>query len=319
MTGTEFGYKLISEEHGPNDLVEYARLAEESDFEFAMISDHYHPWIERQGESPFVWATIGGIAEATDELRLGTGVTCPTIRVHPAIVAQATATAASMLEGRFFFGVGTGEQLSEHVLGDRWPEHEVRLEMLEEALGVIRDLWEGENYSHHGKHYTVENAKLYTLPEELPPIHIAADGPRAAESAAEHGDGFIGVEPDPELIGTYEDAGGDGPKYGEVTVCYAESEEEAVETAYEWWPQEGLSGELLWILPTPAHFEQATEMVSEEEIGELVPCGPDPEEHVEAIQELIDAGYDHVCVHQVGPDQEGFFEFYDEEVLPALG
>ena len=314
----DLGYKLISEEHGPNALVKNAKRAEESEFSFAMISDHYHPWVEQQGESPFVWATIGGIAEATDDLQLGTGVTCPTVRTHPAIIAQATATAATMLDGRFFFGVGTGEQLSEHITGERWPEHDVRLEMLEETIEVIRGLWQGENYSHHGKHYTVENAKLYTLPEDPPSIHVAADGSKAATMAAEYGDGFIGVEPDPDLIDTYEGAGGGEPKYGEVSVCYAKTEEEAIETAHEWWPHEGLTGELLWILPTPAHFEQATQMVSQEDIAELLPCGPDPEEHVQAIEEYADAGYDRVCVHQIGPNQEGFFEFYEEEVLPAF-
>ena len=170
----EIGYALSSEEHAPADLVRYARLAEERGFTYALISDHFHPWTDRQGQSPFVWSVIGAIAEATERLRLGTGVTCPTIRIHPAIIAQAAATAAALMPGRFFLGVGTGENLNEHILGDRWPEGRVRLEMLEEAIEVIRLLWQGGYQSHHGTHYTVEQARLYTLPDEPPPIMVAA-------------------------------------------------------------------------------------------------------------------------------------------------
>src|ERR687883_157173 len=189
----ELGYALSSEEHTPNDLVRYARRAEEVGFAFALISDHYHPWLDQQGQSPFVWSVVGAIAHATQRLRLGTGVTCPTMRIHPAIVAQAAATAAAMMPGRFFLGVGTGENLNEHILGDRWPEADVRREMLEEAVEVIRLLWQGGQRSHHGRHYTVENARVYTLPETPPPIIVAASGPKAAELAGRIGDGFWGV------------------------------------------------------------------------------------------------------------------------------
>jgi coenzyme F420-dependent glucose-6-phosphate dehydrogenase len=189
------GYALSTEEHGPGELVRYARLAEEAGFEFAVISDHYHPWIDRQGESAFVWSIIGAIANATDRLRLGTGVTCPTIRLHPAIIAQAAATAATLLPGRFFLGVGSGENLNEHVVGERWPPVAVRLEMLEEAIEAIRELWSGALVSHRGKHYTVENARLYTLPDEPPPLVVAAAGPNAAALAGRLGDGLVGVSP----------------------------------------------------------------------------------------------------------------------------
>src|SRR5687767_3809814 len=204
----ELGYALSSEEHGPRELVEHARAAEETGFTFALISDHFHPWVDKQGQSPFVWSVIGGIAEATEELRLGTGVTCPTIRIHPAIVAQAAATSAAMLPGRFFLGVGTGENLNEHVLGDRWPETEVRQEMLEEAVAVIRLLWQGGQQSHRGRYYTVENARLYTLPEQPTPIMVAAGGPKAAELAGRIGDGFIGTSAERELLATFDRAGG---------------------------------------------------------------------------------------------------------------
>ncbi|WP_049927164.1 TIGR03557 family F420-dependent LLM class oxidoreductase [Halopiger goleimassiliensis] len=316
---TDIGHKLICELHGPNDLVEYARLADESAFDFAMISDHYHPWLSSQGESPMVWNVIGAIAEATDDLPLGTGVTCPTTRIHPAIVAQAAATAGVQLPDRFFLGVGTGENLNEHVTGQRWPEHAVRLEMLEEALEIVRTLWEGETTSYRGEYFTVENARLYTIPDDPPPIRIAADGPKAARMAGEHGDGLIAVEPDADLVETFESAGGEGdPTYGEVAVCYHEDERTAIEHAHERWRHEGIPGELLWELPTPAHFEQASQSVSEDDIAELITCGPDPDEHVETIREYVDAGFDHVVVHQIGSNQAEFVEFYENEVLPAI-
>jgi G6PDH family F420-dependent oxidoreductase len=315
----EVGYKLSSEEHGPGDLVRYAQRAEEAGFSFALISDHYHPWVDRQGQSPFVWGVIGGIAHATRRLRLGTGVTCPGIRIHPAIVAHAAATAAAMMPGRFFLGVGTGENLNEHILGSRWPSAEIRREMLEEAVLVIRLLWQGGVRSHRGRYYTVENARLYTLPDEPPPVLVAGGGPRAAELAGRIGDGFIGVAPERRLVERFKAAGGVGkPRYAELTVCWARDEAEARRTAHSWWPIAAMPGALLTELALPAHFEDAASLVSEERIGETVVCGPDPERHLAGIREYADAGYDHVWVHQVGPDQEGFFEFYAREVLPKL-
>jgi coenzyme F420-dependent glucose-6-phosphate dehydrogenase len=206
----EIGYALSSEEHSPNDLVRYARRAEEAGFTFALISDHYHPWIDRQGHSSFVWNVIGAIAQATERLRLGTGVTCPTIRIHPAIVAQAAATSAVMMPGRFFLGVGSGENLNEHILGGYWPSAEVRLEMLEEAVEVIRLLWQGGSQSHRGRYFTVENARVYTLPDELPPLVVAASGQRAAELTGRIGDGLISTSPDSELPSSFRQAGGAG-------------------------------------------------------------------------------------------------------------
>jgi coenzyme F420-dependent glucose-6-phosphate dehydrogenase len=312
----EIGYALSSEEHGPADLVRYARLAEERGFTYALVSDHFHPWTDRQGESPFVWAVVGAIAEATHELRLGTGVTCPTIRTHPAVIAHASATAAALMPGRFFLGLGTGENLNEHVLGDSWPEGAVRLEMLAEAIEVIRLLWQGGYQSHHGRHYTVEQARLYTLPEEPPPIMVAADKEDAAELAATAGDGLIGTSPDEELLSQFENAGGKRkPRFGQVTVCWAEDEASARKTALEWWPNAALPGELGQELALPRHFEQATQLVSEDDIAETVVCGPDPGAHRAMIEKYAEAGYDHVYVHQVGPDQEGFLDFYSREIL----
>jgi G6PDH family F420-dependent oxidoreductase len=314
------GYALSSEEHPPGALVRWARLAEERGFGYALISDHFHPWTDRQGHSPFVWTTIGAIAEATERLRLGTGVTCPTIRTHPAIVAQAAATAAALMPGRFFLGVGTGENLNEHVLGDRWPEGAVRLEMLAEAIEVIRLLWQGGYQSHHGRHYTVEEARIYTLPDEPPDLMVAAGQPGAAKLAGEAGDGLVSTSPDPELVSEFEEAGGGGkPRIGQLTVCWAEDEGEARRTALEWWPNAALPGELGQELALPRHFEQAAQLVTEDAVAEKVVCGPDPAKHLELIDQFADAGFDHVYVHQVGPDQEGFLDFYAREILERAG
>jgi coenzyme F420-dependent glucose-6-phosphate dehydrogenase len=315
----ELGYALSSEEHAPNDLVRYARRAEEVGFAFALISDHYHPWIDRQGHSPFVWSVIGGISQATERLVLGTGVTCPTMRIHPAIIAQAAATSAAMMPGRFFLGVGTGENLNEHILGDRWPPHDMRLEMLEEAVEIIRMLWEGEPLTYRGVHYTVENARIYTLPDPLPPILVAASGPHAAEEAGHIGDGLITTAPEAELLKRFEAEGGAGkPRYGQLTVCWAQDEATARRIAYEHWPTAATKGELNQELPTPAHFEQAAKMVREEDVAQAIICGPDPERHIAGVKEFVDAGYDHVYIHQIGPDQDGFFRFYERDVLPKL-
>lgn len=314
----QLGYALSSEEHSPTDLVRYAQRAEEVGFGFAMISDHFHPWIDRQGQSPFVWSVIGAVAHATERLRLGTGVTCPMIRMHPAIVAQAASTAAAMMPGRFILGLGTGENLNEHILGDRWPPGSVRLEMLEEAIEVITKLWEGEQTTHHGRYYTVEGARIYTLPEEPPLILVAAKGKKATELAARNG-GLIGTAPDPELLRRFDEAGGiDKPRYGMIHVCWAEDDASARRIAREWWPNGPLTGELSVELPLPRHFEQAAEMIDEEDVARSFTCSADPEKHLHAIDAYVEAGYDHVYVHQVGPDQEGFFRFYEREVLPKL-
>lgn len=317
--GIELGYALSSEEHLPNDLVRFAQRAEQVGFTFALISDHYHPWTDQQGQSPFVWSVLGAIAYATDKLRVGTGVTCPLLRIHPAIIAQAAATIGSMMPGRFFLGVGTGEHLNEHILGDKWPPSDVRREMLAEAVEIIRLLWQGGSQSFYGMFYQVENAQVYTLPSELPEIYVAAAGENAAELAGEIGDGLIVTSPDKKLVKTFDDSGGQGkPHYGQITVCYARDEKKAMETAHKWWPQATLKGELHQELPLPAHFEQGTQDVTPEQVCESITCGPDPARHMQAIQKYIDAGITHVYVHQVGPDQDAFFDFYQNEILPRF-
>ncbi len=314
---TTLGYALSSEEHRPNELVRNASRAENAGFEFALISDHFHPWLDEQGHSPFVWSVIGAIAHATERLRLGTGVTCPTTRIHPAIIAQAAATAACMMPDRFFLGVGTGENLNEHILGDRWPAYDRRAEKLVEAIKVIRMLWEGRSQTYYGRHYTIENARIYTLPENAPPILIAASGTTAAEMASEHGDGLISTAPSAETVSSFQANGKDNrPCYGQMTVCCAESEFEARKIAYQYWRNAALHGELSQILPTPTHFEQATRNVTEDEVAETILCGNNPSRHIEQIEEYSKAGFDYIYVHQVGPNQDAFFDFYERDILP---
>jgi len=314
---TEYGYFLSSEEHGAPALVEYARQAEQAGFTSAWISDHFHPWLDTQGESPFVWCTIGGIA-ATTQLRLTTAVTCPTFRTHPAVIAQAAATASTMFGGRFTLGVGSGENLNEHILGQHWPPTEVRLEMLEEAVEVMRKLWTGDIVTHHGRHYTVENARIYSLPQNPPAVMVSGFGPKAVDVAARIGDGYMNASPAKELVQQYVDAGGKGPKAAGVKLCWGDDEDQCVKLAHELWRSSGVPGELSQELPMPAHFEQAAQLVTPEKYAESVSCGPDPQKHAGAIKKYVDAGFDEIYISQIGPDQQGFFEFFNRELRPLL-
>jgi G6PDH family F420-dependent oxidoreductase len=312
----KIGYFLSSEEFGPHDLVTQARKAEAAGFHALWISDHYHPWNDEQGHSPFVWSVIGALAEATS-LPVTTGVTCPTVRIHPAIIAQAAATSGVLHRGRFQLGVGSGEALNEHILGDRWPEADMRLEMLEEAVEVIRLLWQGGDCSHHGRHYTVENARVYDLPDEPPPIVVSGFGPKAIRLAAKIGDGFCTTSPDEEAIGLYRSEGGAGPVQAGTKVCFMDSREHALETVLRLWPNEGLPGELAQVLPTPAHFEQACELVTGDHIAS--PVGPDLDEHAASLRQYADAGVDELFVQQIGPEQDAFFSTWAKEILPRFG
>jgi G6PDH family F420-dependent oxidoreductase len=315
----ELGYALSSEEHSPADLVRHARLAEEAGFGFGLISDHIHPWTNAQGHSGFVWGVLGAIAQTTSEFRIGTGVTCPLIRIHPAIVAHAAATTACLMPGRFFLGVGTGENLNEHVLGAKWPAPDERLELLEEAVGLMRELWQGDYTTHRGKHYTVENLRLFDVPDDPPEIAIAAMQPQAAELAGRIGDALVNVAPKEEIIQAFDDAGGKGkPKYGQVTVCWAESKDEAKQTAFEVWPNALVEGSASQELPLPSDFEELVEGRSPDELEGTLTLGPDADEYVEALEEYEQAGYTRVYVHQVGPDQEGFLKFAKSELFGRL-
>jgi len=283
------------------------------------ISDHFHPWLDVQGHSPFAWNVLSAIAVQTSTLGLATGVTCPSVRYHPAIVAQAAATCAAMMPGRFFLGVGSGENLNEHILGRGWPSAPIRLDMLEEAIQVIRLLWQGGEQSWEGKFFTVDHARLYTLPDEPPQLFVAASGELAAKAAGRLGDGLISTSPDKSVVETFTASGGGGkPHYGQITVCWASDENAAVKTAHEWWASAAVPGELSQELPLPRHFEQAVQRIRDEDIQESIICGPDPEKHRKAIQEFVDAGIENVYIHQVGPDQAGFFDFYRREILPGF-
>jgi G6PDH family F420-dependent oxidoreductase len=318
--GLGVGLHLSCEEHPPGLLVDTARRAEEAGFGFLTISDHFHPWTRGQGESPFVWAVLGAIAQATERVPVGTAVTCPTIRTHPAIVAHAAATTAAMMPGRFFLGVGTGERLNEAVHGDRWPSAPVRREMLEEAVEVMRALWTGEVVrAHHGRHYTVEHARLFTLPDEPPPVVVSGFGPQAAELAGRIGDGYMHVAPEAELLETFRRAGGAGkPSYGKLDTCVAASDAEARRIAFETWPTSALQGELGQELATPEHYEQAAANVTEEQVAEGILCSSDAGDHLGRLREFAAAGFDHVTVQQCGRDQQRLISLYAEEVLPEL-
>lgn len=315
----DLGYALSSEEHAPRDLVRWARRAEACGFSFAMISDHYHPWVERQGQASFVWTVLGAIGQATGRLTLITGVTCPTMRIHPAILAQAAATTAALLPGRFLFGIGSGENLNEHILGQRWPSAEIRLAMLEEAVQVIRLLWSGGLQSHYGTYYTVEDARLFTLPEEPPLVLIAASGSQAAALAGQLGDGLITTAPDRALVERFSSAGApERPRYTRITGCVADDAAAARHTAHAWWPNAALPGILFTELALPGHVEQACKIITEAEVAREVLCGPDVRPWVERIETCARAGFDHVCLHQVGPDQDAFFDFFERALRPAL-
>ena len=313
------GYTLSSEENDAPSLVEQAARAERAGFAFAGISDHFHPWIDKQGQSPFVWSVIGAISQVCS-LPVTTAVTCPTVRTHPAIIAQAAATCAVLLgEGRFTLGVGTGEALNEHVLGDAWPHTELRLEMLEEAVEVIRRLWTGEVVSHEGRHYRVDTARIYTLPATPPPIFMSAFGPKALEVAGRIADGFITTKPDADSVKDFRAAkGADAPAQAGFKVAWGPTRDEAIDTAYEIWPNSGVPGELSQVLPSPQHFEQASELVTREKFSENGAFGPDVAEHVEAYAPFLDAGFDDVYVANMGPHYADMIAAYGSDVLPEL-
>jgi len=313
----EIGYALTSELHNANEMVRHAQQAEDAGFMFAMISDHFHPFFTCHGESPFVWSVIGALAQATHHLRVGSGVTCPLIRYHPAIIAQAAATCETMMPGRFFLGVGTGANLNEHILGDAWPAPAVRVEMLAEAIELIRLLWRGKQQNYRGKYYTLDQARLYSLPEKPPPLVVAASGQVMARLAARMGDGLVGLSPDRSLVDTYLASSFDKnrPRYAQMTVCWAKNAAEARQTALNWWPLGLIPGQVIPELPIPAHYDALRAQFCEEDITRAVVCGPDPALHQAKLDEFINAGFTHIYIHQVGPDQAGFFDFYQKHFL----
>ncbi|NJP33911.1 TIGR03557 family F420-dependent LLM class oxidoreductase [Micromonospora thermarum] len=312
------GYFLSTEEFTPAELLAQARGAERAGFEALWISDHYHPWTDAQGQSPFVWSVIGALSQVC-RLPVTTAVTCPTVRIHPAVVAQAAATSAVLHEGRFVLGVGTGEALNEHILGDVWPHTDTRLEMLEEAVAVMRELWQGGFVSHRGQHYTVDHARIYTLPDTPPKVYVSGFGPKAVDVAARIGDGYINTSPDAELVQRFRSAGGgDKPVQAGFKAAYADSEDEGARIAYERWPNAGVPGELSQVLSSPRHFEQAASLVPQEMMKSAFVCGNDADAHVAKIEEYAKAGFDEVYVANVGPNWPGLFDLYERDVHPRV-
>jgi G6PDH family F420-dependent oxidoreductase len=316
---TTFGYTLMCEQQGPRQLVRQASLAEEAGFDFAVVSDHFHPWLEEQGESPYAWSVLGAVAERTERMNLMTMVTCPIVRYHPALVAQKAATVQLLSEGRFALGLGAGENLNEHVVGMGWPPAHERHQMLAEAIEIIRELWEGGFVTHDGEYFTVHDARLYSLPARLPKIFVAAGGEEAAGLAAASGDGLIATEPRSGLVQAYRGAGGEGSTWAQIAVCWAQDEERALQTAHRYFRFAVPGWKVQSELPNPVNFEAASKTVRPEDVAELVPCGPDPEKYVQGIQKFLDAGFENVAIVQAGPDQEGFIEFWNKELAPALG
>ena len=311
----QIGYFLSCEEFDPRDLVEQAKRAEAAGFHALWISDHYHPWNDEQGHSAFVWSVIGALSQATS-LPVTTGVTCPTVRIHPAVIAQAAATSAVMTGGRFNLGVGSGEALNEHILGDHWPEADVRLEMLEEAVEVMRLLWQGGQRSHYGVHYAVENARVYDLPDEPPPVLVSGFGPKAVKLAARIGDGFCTTSPDEEMIGLYRSEGGTGPVHAGTKVCFMDDEAEARGPRTGCGRTRRCPASSPRSSPRPSHFEQACSLVEPEMLA--TPVGPDLDAHSESLKAYADAGVDELFVQQIGPEQDAFFERWAPEILPRF-
>ncbi len=305
-----WGYTLSSEEWGPRQLMQAASEAEGAGFDFCSISDHFHPWVEAQGHSPFVWSVLGAVAASTERIEVLTGVTCPTIRLHPVVVAHAAATTSLLFGDRFSLGLGSGEALNEHILGHRWPTPEVRLAMLAEAVQVIREMWTGNTVDWKGEFFKVENARLFDPPEQAVPVILSGFGPSSAELAAKAGDGLFSHGPSAELIDTYRSAGGTGPRYAQINVCYGRDEETCAKTVQQVWPNGAMPGQLAQDLPTWTHFEQVAQLVTVQDASDGIPCGPDVDAIVDLAGRYVDAGYDHLYFHQIGPDQHSFIELW---------
>ncbi|WFE30420.1 TIGR03557 family F420-dependent LLM class oxidoreductase [Solwaraspora sp. WMMD791] len=314
----QIGYKLATEAFGPAELIAQAVRAEQAGFDFVEMSDHFHPWLDSQGHSPFTWSVLGAIAARTDRIGLATGVTCPSLRYHPAIVAQAAATMALLSDGRFTLGVGAGERLNEHVTGQPFPSVQGRHERLREALEIIRLLWSGGYHSYQGRHLQLDDARVFDLPETLPVIAVAASGAASARLAAELGDGLFATEPKGSIVEQFQQAGGTGPRYAEVPMAWAVDDDQAIKAAWEssrW----ALTGwKVMSELPNPVNFEAASAMVDAGDIAEHFSVGPDPAVHLEAVRPYVDAGFDHIVLQNAGPDPDGFMDFFERELAGRL-
>ncbi len=319
---TDFGYTMMCEQAGPNQLVRDVKKAEDAGFDFSVISDHYQPWLDEQGHSPYAWSVLGAAAHATERIGLMSYVTCPILRYHPAVVAQKAATVQILSDNRFRLGLGSGENLNEHVIGQRWPSVGARHQMLREAVDIIGALFDsgGDSVNYRGKYFDVETAKLWDLPDQRVPIGIAVSGSDSCELAGSKADVMVAVEPEQKLVQMFESAGGKGKaRVGQVAVCYDPDRDAAIKRAHEQFRWFGLGWKVNADLPNPDSFDSATQFVTPEQVAEAIPCGPDVSAHVEGIKPFIDAGFTEVALVQIGAQsQDPFIAWAQDELLPAL-
>jgi len=317
---TTFGYTMMTEQAGPRELVDHVVRAEAAGFDFSVTSDHYFPWLDTQGHSPYAWSVLGAAAQATSRIPLMTYVTCPTFRYHPAVVAQKAATVQLLSEGRFRLGLGAGENLNEHVVGGGWPSADVRHEMLAEAVEIIRALFGGGYVNHRGTHFDVESAKLWDVPDPVPPIGIAVSGPQSCKLAGELADLVIATEPERSLVTAFDENGGAGkPRVGQLPVSYDPDRDTAVKRAHDQFRWFGGGWKVNSELPGPKSFASATEFVRQEDVAQSIPCGDDVEAFVEAVRPFVEAGFTEVALVQIGGDtQRDFLQWAQKRLLPAL-
>lgn len=322
------GYTLMTEQSGPRDLVKWAVAAEDVGFDFEVMSDHYSPWLSAQGHAPYAWSVLGAVAHATERVELMTYVTCPTIRYHPAVVAQKAATVQLLAEGRFILGLGAGENLNEHVVGERWPIVTTRHDMLAEAIEIIRDLHSGDLVDHHGEHFRVESARIWDVPEGGVPIGVAVSGPESVSRFAPLADHLIATDPKKEILDGWNategaprvgGTGGSARAIGQIPICWDPDKEAAVERAHEQFRWFAGGWAVNSDLPTTAGFAGASQFVRPEDVAKSIPCGPDLDAIVEAVGTFADAGFTDVALVQVGGDhQEWFLAEAAEPLLAKL-
>lgn len=312
-----FGYTLMTEQSGVRDLVGYATAAESAGFDFEVSSDHFSPWLTSQGHAPNAWVVLGAVAQATSSVELMTYVTCPTMRYHPAVVAQQSATLQLLSEGRFTLGLGSGENLNEHVIGEGWPSVQVRQAMLQEALHLIRELHTGELITWEGDYFRVDSARIWDAPDGGVPLAVAVSGDSSIERFNDLADHLIAVQPAGDVIAAWDEAHGPGSrKIGQIPICWDPDEKTAIARAHDQFRWFGGGWAVNADLPTPAGFEAASQFVRPEDVADAIPCGPDLDKIVAGVKEYLDAGFTDVAIVQVGDD--GQSRFLDEAAGPLL-